>query len=124
MKRAVATLASTLTLLSLSAPAFASPNFSTRHHQPRADQREVKRATLATYRGRTNRAYTRARYNALVQRMTPSLLAVTGPMDETNDAKAFSRPGTREIDNWTFEFPEFGGTNCSSQSRRCGEENH
>ena len=125
MKRALATLASVVTLLSFSSPALArniGDYTATRNQQPRLDQRSLKSAALATYRGRHNRAYTRARYNALVQRMMPSLLAVTGRDERRSDSNAVSRPGTREIGGSTNE-----SLHCSSPSgltRKCGGENH
>ena len=100
MKRALASVASVVTLLSFATPAFASPNLMTRNPQPRIDRRAVKSATLASYLGRHNRTYTRARYNELVQGMMPSLLAVTGRASNT-DLDKVARPGTRMIDDWT-----------------------
>lgn len=117
MKRVLATVASIATLLSLSSPVFASPNFETRNFQPRLDQRAVKSAALAAYTSRHNRAYTRARYNALVQRMMPSLLAVTGT-EENTDLMKVSRPGTRMLDNMVF------ADHCTKESRRCGGNNN
>jgi|SRR3989338_7787496 len=117
MKRALATVASIATLISLSSPVFASPNFETRNSQPRLDARAVKSAARAAYTSRHNRAYTRARYNALVQRMMPSLLAVTGT--ETNtDLMKVSRPGTRMIDNMVLS------SHCEKGARKCGGDNN
>ena len=125
MKRALATIASAITLLSLSSPAFArniGDYTDTRSQHPTLDQRALKSATLASYRGRHNIAYTRARYNALVQRMMPSLLAVTGSENRLSDSTAIDRRSARSIGYTTNE-----SLNCSSPSgltRKCGGENH
>ena len=115
MKRVIASLASVVMLLTIAAPAFASPNLRTRNSQPRPSRRLVKLATLASYSNRHNIAYRRLRYNMLVQRLMPSFLAVTGGAGRTHsDLMIISRPGRRAIKTWTL------ANHCVRRSRRCG----
>lgn len=126
MKRALATFATSVALLSIASPAFArniGDYTVTRSQHPTLDQRALKSAALASYRGRHNIAYTRARYNALVQRMMPSLLAVTGEENRPSDTQPVARLlSARSIGLTTNE-----SLNCASPSgpvRKCGGENH
>lgn len=102
MKRSLASLATLALTFSLATPVLASPNFGTKHPQPRVELRAQKRAALSSYANRWNRMHVRALYNGLVQGMMPSLLAVTGGRTNT-DTRPIARPGTRESDNWTLD---------------------
>ncbi len=103
MKRALATIVTLGTLLGYSLPAYATP------YKPRStarlELRAVKRAALASYTGRHNRGYVRARFNELVRGMMasllPSQLAQTGQRE--SDTSAPARPSTRYLDDLTLQ---------------------
>lgn len=119
MKRALVSLASVAVLLGFAAPAFASPNYATRHNQPRVDRRAAERAAVNSWTLRTQRQFVRAEYNNLVQRVMPSILAVTGNNGYSSDLDANHGPTARYLLNVTLE-RKLLNNHCTEESNDCG----